>query len=85
MPGLVPGIHVSRCLRKKDVDGRDKPGHDGSESLFRLLAAAEEARRCSGQTLRMTPVLVPAYFSVFVSASENASSVRSSRSGVTDT
>jgi len=29
MPGLVPGIHVflSRCT--KDVDGRDKPGHDG--------------------------------------------------------
>jgi hypothetical protein len=23
--GLVPGIHV---LEKKDVDGRDKPGHD---------------------------------------------------------
>ena len=30
MPGLVPGIHVlfSRC-HEKDVDGRDKPGHDG--------------------------------------------------------
>jgi hypothetical protein len=27
MPGLVPGIHVLE--RKKDVDGRDKPGHDG--------------------------------------------------------
>jgi hypothetical protein len=27
MPGLVPGIHV---LRKKGVDGRDKPGHDVS-------------------------------------------------------
>jgi len=29
MPGLVPGIHVladSRII--KDVDGRDKPGHD---------------------------------------------------------
>jgi hypothetical protein len=26
MPGLVPGIHV--FLRAKDVDGRDKPGHD---------------------------------------------------------
>jgi len=25
VPGLVPGIHV---LEKKDVDGRDKPGHD---------------------------------------------------------
>jgi hypothetical protein len=28
MPGLVPGIHVLAC-RAKDVDGRDKPGHDG--------------------------------------------------------
>ena len=28
MPGLVPGIHV--LLSAKDVDGRDKPGHDGA-------------------------------------------------------
>jgi hypothetical protein len=28
MPGLVPGIHVLGRFRKKDVDGRDKPGHD---------------------------------------------------------
>jgi hypothetical protein len=28
MPGLVPGIHVFAHLNKKDVDGRDKPGHD---------------------------------------------------------
>jgi hypothetical protein len=26
MPGLVPGIHV--LAKEKDVDGRDKPGHD---------------------------------------------------------
>jgi hypothetical protein len=29
MPGLVPGIHV--FLLGKDVDGRDKPGHDVGE------------------------------------------------------
>jgi hypothetical protein len=29
MPGLVPGIHVL-FLTAKDVDGRDKPGHDGN-------------------------------------------------------
>jgi hypothetical protein len=29
MPGLVPGIHVF-IGRTKDVDGRDKPGHDES-------------------------------------------------------
>jgi hypothetical protein len=29
MPGLVPGIHVLAATSKKDVDGRDEPGHDG--------------------------------------------------------
>jgi hypothetical protein len=29
MPGLVPGIHVFNARDAKDVDGRDKPGHDG--------------------------------------------------------
>jgi hypothetical protein len=29
MPGPVPGIHVLRLVMEKDVDGRDKPGHDG--------------------------------------------------------
>jgi hypothetical protein len=33
MPGLVPGIHV--LAAKKDVDGRDKPGHDGGETECR--------------------------------------------------
>ncbi len=28
MPGLVPGIHVLLAYVDKDVDGRDKPGHD---------------------------------------------------------
>jgi hypothetical protein len=28
MPGLVPGIHVFALDGSKDVDGRDKPGHD---------------------------------------------------------
>jgi pimeloyl-ACP methyl ester carboxylesterase len=32
MPGLVPGIHVFGRASKQDVDGRDKPGHDGGES-----------------------------------------------------
>jgi len=29
MRGLVPRIHVS--TQHKDVDGRDKPGHDDGE------------------------------------------------------
>jgi hypothetical protein len=30
MPGLVPGIHIFilHNVKKQDVDGRDKPGHD---------------------------------------------------------
>jgi hypothetical protein len=28
MPGTRPGIHVFLSTAKKDVDGRDKPGHD---------------------------------------------------------
>jgi hypothetical protein len=28
MAGLVPAIHVLARVRKKDVDARDKPGHD---------------------------------------------------------
>jgi hypothetical protein len=30
MPGLVPGIHVLLRRMKEDVDGRDKPGHNGN-------------------------------------------------------
>ena len=30
MPGFMPGIHVfTEQPKSKDVDGRDKPGHDG--------------------------------------------------------
>ena len=32
MPGLVPGIHALEHNQTKDVDGRDKPGHDAAES-----------------------------------------------------
>ena len=28
MPGLVPGIHALKLRPNKNVDGRDKPGHD---------------------------------------------------------
>jgi hypothetical protein len=28
MPGLDPGIHAFLSRGTKDVDGRDKPGHD---------------------------------------------------------
>jgi hypothetical protein len=32
MPGLEPGIHVLLQVGKKDVDGRDRPGHDERRS-----------------------------------------------------
>jgi hypothetical protein len=28
MPGLVTGIHALGQRKERDVDGRDKPGHD---------------------------------------------------------
>ena len=28
MAGLVPAIHALTLLKEKDVDARDKPGHD---------------------------------------------------------
>jgi hypothetical protein len=40
MPGLVPGIHVLQLLRKKDVDGRDEPGHDEKRVGFKPLERA---------------------------------------------
>jgi len=43
MPGLVPGIHVFLlCQRCKDVDGRDKPGHD---EFYRLTTDAALRQR----------------------------------------
>jgi hypothetical protein len=33
MPGLGPGIHVLPPCHSKDVDGRDKPGHDKSKDV----------------------------------------------------
>jgi hypothetical protein len=35
MPGLVPGIHVLNGEKPKDVDGRDKPGHDVCSAAWR--------------------------------------------------
>jgi hypothetical protein len=33
MAGLVPAIHVLLLSAQKDVDARDKPGHDGAGSV----------------------------------------------------
>jgi len=42
MAGLVPAIHVSSLARPKDVDARDKRGHDESRVLRIGI------RRCQG-------------------------------------
>jgi hypothetical protein len=39
MPGLVPGIHALLCCVTKDVDGRDKPGHDARRQFANLFFA----------------------------------------------
>jgi hypothetical protein len=39
MPGLVPGIHDLIACHKKDVDGRDKPGHDEEMDHLRAFTA----------------------------------------------
>ncbi len=47
MPGLVPGIHVFARTSKKDVDGRDKPGHDDDGGRH-----CEERKRRSNPSIR---------------------------------
>ena len=44
MPGLVPGIHDLRpdFTEFEDVDGRDKPGHDGRGGASGTFQTASE-------------------------------------------
>jgi hypothetical protein len=37
MAGLVPAIHVFATSKRKDVDARDKPGHDDVDRSARLI------------------------------------------------
>ena len=48
VPGL-PGIHVLAHLSKKDVDGRDKPGHDETATRFHVIG---ESLKKSGSEMR---------------------------------
>ncbi|NPU15504.1 hypothetical protein HL666_32540 [Bradyrhizobium sp. 83002] len=49
MPGLVPGIHVVLST-PKDVDGRDKPGHDGVETGgHKILIGKRDVSAASGK------------------------------------
>jgi hypothetical protein len=51
MPGLVPGIHVF-AVEVRDVDGRDKPGHDGGDNPIKNKTGAEDV----GNSTSTTPV-----------------------------
>ena len=65
MPGLVPGIHVFVAKIKKDVDGRDKPGHDDADTLAqthtvaRTSAISLRSRRQAGPVATGGPFAAP--------------------------
>ena len=40
MPGLLPGIPIFSCRGTKDVDGRDKPDHDGEDPIYSVARFA---------------------------------------------
>jgi hypothetical protein len=44
MPALVAGIHVLRHTNK-DVDGRNKSGHDESQAVICLIAVRRRSQR----------------------------------------
>ena len=49
MAGLVPAIHVFGEKAKKDVDARDRPGHDDVLYFSRNLPEAMRGRWATGQ------------------------------------
>jgi hypothetical protein len=48
---LVPGIHDLIAIERKDVDGRDKPGHDESEKPVARSVAALPSLAASVEAL----------------------------------
>ena len=45
MPALVAGIHEFVTSSRQDVDGRDKPGHDGTErQALELVGQADQSQ-----------------------------------------
>jgi hypothetical protein len=43
MPAFVAGIHVLSCGVKKDVDGRNKSGHDETAVFSGVIAGLDPA------------------------------------------
>jgi branched-chain amino acid transport system ATP-binding protein len=48
MPGPVPGIHALKRRRMKNVDGRDKPGHDDGGRVVSMLETRDLTIRFGG-------------------------------------
>ena len=79
MPGLVPGIHVLKADGTKDVDGRDKPGHDeietphGSQAILLVgfllmnLHRLLNARLAAGKPVRVALIGAGKFGSMFLS------------------
>jgi hypothetical protein len=61
MPGLVPGIHVLAKQIKKDVDGRDEPGHDvekeRDQNLYSITACSG-AICCLRKEALVEPIMI---------------------------
>jgi hypothetical protein len=57
MSGLVPGIHVLAAVSKKDVDGRDKPGHDEKENRFQEVRKSPKMLAAFSQSGSEEPAL----------------------------
>ncbi len=67
MPGLEPGIHVFVTPCKKDVDGRDKPGHDESacsgHAVIESIARHQKSNPVTPVDLRKaTEIFAPGFF-----------------------
>ena len=58
MPGFVPGIHVFRCCRTTDVDGRDEPGHDVERACSRYSITACSGAACLRSAALLEPIMI---------------------------
>jgi hypothetical protein len=69
MPALVAGIHVFFADPIEDVDGRDKPGHDGgerSEIKKAGISVHSAARQLMPPRSSLTPIAASNSFTISV-------------------
>ena len=58
MPGLSGHPRLSDARNKQDVDGRDKPGHDGCELTAGMVLGGSQPRARHGQSILPRPRFV---------------------------